>query len=287
MAGRVMAKQESRLSRTLDRMKHEVTLVLSPYGGRVFVENADLKRVDQSTIEFKCWFSPDLFGLDVTIGSEEHPRVTHYEDEEADGGEDKSVERETGWRLGDVPVMLTLYRVDEAWLQQSAANNDGSPVLGRFDYYTPANTSSGVVNDKRPTVEAWTCLGADNFALVRERLLDFKKYDFQIGLNVAFPQGTVESHGLLGRSIKWDGESELPVLSASIIWKKEDWSSDFHRKEQLFEKKPSKAELPYDPPREHIEVMDATRRIETALGRLVTPLWLAVGALIVMALFRR
>lgn len=282
-----MAEQESRLSETLDRMKHEVTLKLSPYGGRVFVENADLKRVDQSTIELKCWFSPDLFGLNVTIGSEEHPRVTHYEDEEEGQEDGKPVELDTGWRLGDVPVMLTLYRVDETWLQESAAKNDGAPVLGRLHYYPRINTSDGVVNDKRPTVTAWTCLGADNFALVRERLLDFKKYDFQIGLNVAFPQGTVESHEFMGRSIKWDGEGELPVLSASIVWQKEDWSSDFHRKERLFEKEPAKAELPYDPPREHIEVMDATRRIETALGRLVTPLWLAVGALIVMAFLRR
>lgn len=67
-----MAKEQSRLSQTLDRMKHEVTLRLWPYGGRVFVENADLKCVDQSTIELKCWFSPDLFGVNVTIGSEEH-----------------------------------------------------------------------------------------------------------------------------------------------------------------------------------------------------------------------
>lgn len=282
-----MAEEDKRLSQTLDEMNRDVTLKLVPYGGRVFVNNADINRVDECSIELKCWFSPAAFSLNVTIGEEEHSRVTHYSDEDEGEQESSQAEQDIGWQLGDVPIMLTLYRVDEKWLNESAEKNNGSPVLGRLHYYPRINTADGVVKDKRPTVTAWTCLGADNFALIRSRLIDFKKYDFEIGLSVVFPHGTVESQGFIGKRIKWNGEGELPVKSASIVWRKEDWSSDFHRKERMFDDKPQEAELPFDPPREHIEVMDATRRIEAALGRLVTPIWLAVAALIVLAFLRR
>ena len=276
-----MAGEHSALGQTLDRMLHEVSLKLTPEGGRIFVDNADLDRVDQCSIELKCWFSPELFSLDVTIGSEEHPRVKLFEDDEEDTS--KEVETEVGWRLSDVPVMLTLHRVDEAWLKGRAEKNDGSPVLGHFHYYPRVNTADGVIRDKRPTVTAWMALGADNFALVRSRLLDFKRFDFEIGLTIAFPQGTVDRHELMGRSVRWDGEGTLPVKSGSIVWRKEDWSPDWHRKERLIEKPQPKAELPYDPPREHLEAMEVSRRIEAALSKLSTPLWIAVAALVAMA----
>lgn len=280
-----MAEDQSALGQTLDRMLHEVSLKLTPEGGRVFVDNADSNRLDQCHLELKCWFSPELFSLTVTIGDEEHPRVKLFEDdEEEDNG--KEVETETGWRLSDVPVMLTLYRVDEAWLQDSADKNDGSPVLGHFHYYPRVNTADGRINDTRPSVEAWMALGPDNFALVRSRLLDFKRFDFEIGLTVAFPQGTVDRHEIMGRSVKWDGEGTLPVKSGAIVWRKEDWSPDWHRKERLIEKKQPKAELPYDPPREHLETLEVSRRIEAALGKLTTPLWIAAGALVILIVSR-
>ncbi len=275
--------EKSALSSTLDRMKHEVSLTLTPYGGRVFVEHSDTDRVDHSHIELKCWFSPQLFGLNVTIGDEVHPRVGFYDDEgDEEGNEETEVETETGWCLSDVPIMLAIYRVDSNWLSESAERNEGSPVLGHFNYYPRVNTSDGVVNDKRPTITAWMGLGAENFALIRQRLLDFKRYDFEIGLTVTFPYGSVESHEFLGRNVSWDGKETLLVKSGVIVWRKEDWSSDYHRKERLVEKKQVKAELPYDPPREHLEVVAASGRVENALARLNTPLWIAAGALVVL-----
>lgn len=282
-----MAEQQTGLEQTLERMKHEVMLKLTPEGGRVMVDSADLDRVDQCRLEIKCWYSPELFSADVTIGSEEHSRVKRYEDEDEDGDEDdqesKPVEMETGWRLGDFPVMLTIYRVDETWLRGSADKNGGKPVLGHFIYY-PRKKDVSANRDKRPTATAWMAFGADNFELVRSRLLDFKRYDFEIGLTVAFPQGSVESHDIMGQHVKWDGEGTLAVLGGVVVWRREDWSPDYYRKERLFEKKTPQAELPYDPPREHLESMEFSRRIVGALGSLTTPLWITVGLLGVLAI---
>lgn len=279
--------EEGAFGSAIERMMHEVALKLTPYGGRVFVEHADFARLDHCQLEIKCWVSPELFGMGVTIGDEVHTHVKQYKDEDQGREESEEVEMESGWRLSDVPVMLTFYRVDDAWLRKSADEHGGKPLLGQLNYYPRINTDDGVVNDKRPTITAWMSLGPDNFELVRQRLLDFKKFDFEIGLTVEFPKGSVINEGFIGRTIKWDGAEMLPVKSGAIVWRKEDWSADFHRREYLVEKEQPKAEAPYDPPREHLELLSASQRIEGAVAKLLTPLWLLAAAVIAYIIFRR
>ena len=98
---------------------------------------------------------------------------------------------------------------------------------------------------------------------MRDRMLAFEKYDFSIGLEVLFPQGTVESNWV-ARNVRWDGNGPLRVTGATIVWKREERSSDYRRKER-FDPKPE-ADAVYSPPSEHVELLGATQRIETAVS---------------------
>jgi hypothetical protein len=271
----------------LDTMVRTVTLEFTVQGGRVFAHNAEPGKLDRQTIELKCethgsW----LFGDDeVMIGSDKHPVPQLFED----GGEDdeeegKSIDEEEGWRLGAISTMVSLYEVDEAWLLDSAGRNEGRPILGQFEYHEPIRTADGVVNEKWPKAFAWVGIGSDTFRLIRDRLLTFEKYDFSVGLEVLFPEEAVESNWV-GRNVKWDGKGQLRITGATIVWKRNDWSPDYRRKERLVPE--PKPDLPYDPSREHIEVLEATKRLEGAVSRLATPMWLAAGAIIAFLIFRR
>ena len=265
-------------------MARNVELELSPSGGRVFVSSASPERLDGTSIELKCSWSSfaTLFSLHITIGEEKH-LVPLLDDEEED---DREREEEIGWRLTNCPIMLTLYPVDEKWFSESAARNDGEPILGRLNYYPPVKTSDGVVNDDRPTVTAWVGIGRDNFNLVREQMLSNEKPTFNIGLSVDFPEGSVEQK-TLGRSIQWDGKGQLPVTGATIVWRNNDWSADFDTRKSQRRMERRKAELlPPDPPIEHTQTLNAITRLESAVNKLTTPIWLAAAAAIA-ALFLR
>ena len=54
---------------------------------------------------------------------------------------------------------------------------------------------------------------------MRDRMLAFEKYDFSIGLEVLFPQGTEESNWV-ARNVRWDGNGPLRVTGATIVWKR-------------------------------------------------------------------
>lgn len=126
---------------------------------------------------------------------------------------------------------------------------------------------------KRPTVTAWVPLGSDNFRLLRERLLTDKQFDISVSVTIQFPKGSVKSEAL-GKSVQWDGKGALPITNAVVVWKRHDWSADFDHKPQGL-----RHPEPYEPPREHVEILAATSRVEAGIAKLTTPLWLAVAAL--------
>jgi hypothetical protein len=271
---------ESELSKTLDLLERNASLEFRVLGGRVFAHHAQTDNLDRQTIELKCEQSGSfLTGATVIIGDEHHERVSLFADDDEDRGDGKPVEMEDGWQLNNIATILNIYQVDADWLAESAVKHEGNALIGRFEYFPRIKTDDGVVNDKRPSVSAWIGVGPDTFALLRQRMLDFKKYDFAIALEVLFPEGSVE-RGFMGRTIRWDGAMPLDVEAARIVWTKEDWSPDFHPKERLAPK--PRADAPYDPPREHIELLSRIERLERQTQKLSAPMWTAAVLLLAL-----
>lgn len=267
---------DDELENFLEQEVRKVSITLRPSGGRVFANHAEPNGIDRCSIELKCWWSPSLmamFDSGIRIGEDKHKPLTWDDDGQQVMDED-SKEEEIGWSLIDCPIMVSIYRTDEVQLAEGAAKNDGEPILGRLAYYAPIQSSDGVVNDKRPTVTVWVGFGPKNFALLQERLLEKEEPDFDLGIGVAFPKGTVES-GWVGKKVNWDGKDVLPVTSAVIVWKRADWDSDADRFRPVRRRAQPEE---YEPPREHIELMDAVKRLEANIVKLATPLWIATIA---------
>lgn len=277
---------ERALGKMLDLMERTVSLEFRVLGGRVFAHHAEADRLDRQTIELKCEQSDSfLTGSSVIIGDEHHERVSLFAEDDEDRDESKPVEMEDGWQLNQIATMLNIHEVDAHWIVESATKHDGKPLVGRFQYFPRINTDDGVVNDKRPSASAWIGVGPETFQLLRERMLDFKKWEFAVAIDVLFPEGTVES-GFMGRTVRWDGSKPLDVQSARIVWTKEDWSRDFHAKERLALK--PKADAAYDPPREHLELVSRIERLESQIQKLATPMWtVAVLLLVLIFLMKR
>jgi hypothetical protein len=271
---------ESELSKTLDLLERSVSIKFRVLGGRVFAHHAQADNLDRQTIELKCEQSESfLSGASVIIGDEHHPRVTMFADDDDDQDKKEPVDMENGWRLTQIATILTVYQVDAGRIAESAGKHDGKALAGRFEYFPRIRTDDGVVNDGRPSVSAWIGVGSETFRLLRERVLDFKKWDFDIALEVLFPEGAIE-RSFMGRVVRWDGTKPLNVESARIVWTKEDWAPDFHSKEGLGPK--PQADLPYDPPREHLELFGRIERLEQHIQKLATPMWAVVFLLIIL-----
>jgi hypothetical protein len=268
----------------IQQMTREVTLKLSAHGGRVFMQSADADDLERCTIELKCSWSPGLIAMlhqSIRIGDENH-KPFKWDDDDVEVI-DEEAEDEMGWGLYDCGIMLSVYRVDEKWLADSAAKNDDKPILGRLNYNPPIQTSDGVVNDQRPSVTAWVGLGHENFRLLRDRLLATDKPDFDLDIAVEFPRGTVES-GWVKKTITWDGKGSLPVTNATLVWLRADWNSESARERRV----PRHREPVHrEPPPEHGELLRAMKKLEAAVVKLATPLWIAVGAAIVAAWLAR
>lgn len=268
-----------RVSEMLGLLERDASLEFRVLGGRVFAHHAQADNLDRQTIELKCEQSGSfLAGSTVIIGNERHERVGLFaDDEEREDGQ--PVETEDGWQLNNIATILNIYRLNADLIAESAAEHEGDALIGRFEYFPRIKTDDGVVNDERPSVSAWIGVGPETFALLRQRMLDFKKYDFAIALEVRFPEGSVE-RGFMGRMIRWDGAMPLDVQAAHIVWTKEDWSPAFHGKERLATK--PRADAPYDPPREHLELLNRIERLENQIQKLSAPMWTA--AFLVLAL---
>ena len=268
----------------IEKMTREMRLPLDVEGGRVFAHHADADATERCTIELKCSWSPGLlagFDTHIRIGDDKHKPLS-WDD---DGVQivDTEAEEVVGCDLLECPIMLSLYRVDDKWITESAANNEGKPILGRFDYHAPIQTSDGVVNEKRPVITAWAGFGHDNFELLRARLLATENPDFDLGLDVEFPRGTVDA-GWVSTKIEWDGKDSIPVLDAVIVWKCGDWDSKTDRLREVFrEREPE----PYNPPREHVALLHAVNKLEAAIAKLAVPVWLAAAAAVLAAIAAR
>lgn len=277
---------DAELADLIGAMARHVELELRPVGGRIFVDNATLEHIDSSKIELKCFWSgglASLFSLSIVIGDQKHMMPLIDED-----AEDENVERheEIGWRLGDCPIMLTLHPIDAKWLTESADRNDGKPILGQLYYHPPVNTDDGVVNEKRPTVTAWVGLGRDNFNVIRDSLVTKDAPQFQVGLSLDFPPEAIEQ-GDFRRKIRWDGKGALPVTGAVVVWKNNDWSADFDT--QMHERKMLSRRHNIEPPEprlEHQQTLDALSRVESAMAKLSTPIWIAAAAAIASLILR-
>lgn len=267
-----------------DKLTRNVSLPLRAVGGRVFVQNAQGDNTDLCTIEIKCWWSPSLlemFDTDIRIGDDKH-KPLKWDD---DGLQviDEDGEEEVGWSLLDCPIMLTLYRVDEEWLAESATKTDGKLILGRLNYYAPIQTADGVFSKKRPAITAWVGVGNGNFALLGDRLINTETPDFDLGISVNFPSGTVVT-SWVDKKVNWDGKGPLFVSDATIVWKRGDWDSDADRQRHVSRKlEPEQHDLS----RDDIELLGAVNRLEGAVVKLATPLWLALGAVIIAAILSR
>lgn len=269
----------------LDTILRTIMLEFTPLGGRVFAHHAEPGKLDRQTIELKCdatssWLST---GGQVVIGTEKHPALQRFEDE-ADRSDGKdAVREEEGWRLSTIPTMISVYEMTDKLLIGASNDKKGSKIIGDFSYNERIQTSDGVVNEKWPTVHAWIGVGPDTFLLLRDSLLQFQRFDFSLGLEVCFPPDAVEP-SWIGRRVKWDGKERLNVMSAVIVWKREDWSSDYMEKRRIGPER--EVVQPYEAPREHVEVMNAVRRIEGAVARLAVPVWIAAGAIVGFLIFR-
>jgi hypothetical protein len=181
----------------IQKMCREMMLPLRVTGGRIFAENASPDRLDRSVIELKCWWSPGfLASLDtsVLIGDQKHKPLKWGED----GIEtpDEEADDVVGWDLHDCAIMLTIYRTEDGWLADNKDRPKDDAIMGFFNYSPPLKSDDGVVNDERPTVHAWIALGPHNFNLLRDRVIATDELDFEVGLEVQFPRGTVDTGGI-------------------------------------------------------------------------------------------
>lgn len=276
-------------SGTLDDLIRDVTQAFYVRGGRVFAHEAEPGKLDKQTIELKCEAEgdfPGLFGTNIVIGTDKHPRANIVGDDDNEANEtqaDRPVEEEEGWRLETIPTMVSIYAVDEAWITESAGRNDGEAVRGLLNYHEPVVTNDGMAKNNRPMVTAWVAVGPDTFRLLRDHLLTFKECDFSLGLDLRFPRGIIESRWM-GRTVKWDGKGQIPITGMTIVWKREDWSADFRCRK----KRSAPATEPvYEPSREQRDILDASARVEAAVSKLLLPLWLIAGAVLAFLIFRR
>ena len=267
----------------LDTMLHEVTLNLSPCGGRVFVRSASTNNLNSSSVELKCWWQRpsdlDLFHQrSITIGDEKHRLAPFVEDDETP--ETDWVEQ-VGWRLDQCPIMLDFYEVTDAWLADSAERNGGEALKGQLSYYAPVDADE-FGKDARPTVTVWVPVGNDNLKVLRDRILVGDALDISIGLTVQFPKGCVQRGDCgYGKTVQWDGEGALQVKDVVFVWKRHDWNADCDDKPETV------PEVEQDEPlQEHREIRATASRIEASVAKLVIPLWLAVAVLVWIAIFR-
>ena len=264
----------------IDKMGREKSLPLRVTGGRVLIANATSDALDSSTIELKCWWAQRRFAIydtSILIGDEQRKPFKW----DGDGVQipDEEAEDITGWSLSECPIMLAIYRVSDDWLSERADDR----VNGQFRYYGPIKTDDGVVNEERPTIQAWIALGSANFRLIEGRLIDNETPDFEIGLTDEFPRGTVDS-GMFDTKIHWDGTDSLPITRATIVWKCGDWNSDDPVSRQLDGwSEPEE----YEPSREHNELIASNTRIESMLAKLTLPVWLAAAAAALAAIASR
>lgn len=270
----------------IEKMCRDIWLSLDTLGGRVFVESASEDNIDRCTIELNCQWSSDwLSELYVRIGTEDHPptertrRSRRIEKAENDAPE-------AGWSLADCWLTISVYEFSEAQIAESAAKNAGKPILGRFKYYERVNSSDGVVSDVRPGVSAWIGLGPKNFHLLREQMLAGEKPDFDLGLRVGFPQGSVIT-GWVDTKVQWDGEASLPISEARFAWNRSKWNNDTDDEIGLNDQPVDDEPVEYDPPREHVELLQSANKLEAAIARLTLPVWLAAGAAIFAAIAAR
>lgn len=268
----------------IDKISRQQSLVLRVAGGRLLIENAQPDGVDRSKIELNCWWSPSLLGMmedRIRIGDARHKPITWDEDgfEVVDG----DAEDEIGWSLLDCPVELMIHRSEDGWLADNKARSKDDPIIGRFSYSAPIKTSDGVVNQERPTIHAWIALGPENFKFLRDRLTNTEVPDFDLGITVEFPRGTVET-GWVKSTVKWDGKEPLPVTGASFVWKRGEWDSDAPRERRWLRKSEPEEHVP---PREHVELLQSVSRLETAVTKLTTPVWIAAVAAVVAVFFIR
>lgn len=270
---------EAETSGFLDDMLHQVTLSLSISGGRVFVHSATQRNLNSSSVELKCWWQrPGAWNpfhqRSITIGDESHKLSPADEDDETP---EMDWEEQVGWRLEQCPIMLTFDEVDDAWLADSAERNGGEALKGQLSYHPPVDADE--FGKSRASVSVWVPLGQDNFQLLRDRVLEGDQFEMSVGLTVQFPKGCVKSgdHGY-GKSVQWDGKDALPIKDAVVVWTAHDWNSDYDHKDEG-QREPE----PYVPPQEHVEILAATSRIEAAVAKLVTPLWLAIAVLVWIA----
>jgi hypothetical protein len=262
--------------------RRKVSIQFRVDGGRLFTRNAELTNLDPLSIELRCTAIDRHFDDDVIFGTDSHPVHSPFEALDSDGDESKPVKQEVGWSLHSIPTTIMVVQVDEAKISKSAEENDGEPIFGKFWFHAPVQTSDGVVNEKWATAHAWVGVGPETFRLVRDQLLRFEQDDFAIGLGIMFPEGTVDRNWV-GSVVKWDGKGILPVTGVGIVWQRGHWSSDKLLPPPVTQQS---ERLNDQPSREHIELLDASRRIEAAVSRLLAPLWLAAAALLVFIAFR-
>jgi hypothetical protein len=265
----------------IQRRTRTLRLALDVKGGRVFTHNADVENIDRCTIELKCTWSPSFLTLSDTsilIGNQQHKPLKW--DEDGLQVIDKEAESVTGWSLIDCPILLSLSPVDESWLNKRSAEGEDQPLIGSFRYHAPIQTSDGVVNETRPLITAWFGVGIENFKLIRSRLFDTDSYDFDIGLDVEFPRGTVE-RGWTKTKVEWDGKDALPIARAVVVWKLGDWDSKADRVREISRKPEPSDDIPS---REHLILLQSINRLEAAIVKLATPTWLVAAAAVVGAI---
>ncbi|GFE72380.1 hypothetical protein [Novosphingobium sp. TCA1] len=270
-----MSEAGSRLS----DLERSVGLPLRVLGGRVFLETPTSDNLNGSAVELKCSLTgfTELFHTSIVIGDEKHLALPLF-----NGDEEQDREEEVGWRLSSCAIMVSFRPIDEAALAEMAEKNDGKPIVGRLNYWKPINSGDGVVNDKWPTVTIWVGVGRDNFALLSDAVRRNDLRGVEVGLSIEFPEGSVTSR-MVGRKISWNGEGQLPVTSAGIVWKSGDWSSET---DSFQLSKPEKRRIEREPSPEHIETMRGINGVREVLNKLMTPVWIAAIAAAVSIFLR-
>lgn len=230
-------------------------LALKPNQWKAFFNSVMPSALNSNSIEIQCrWLCG--WNDNITMGEEELSKLT---------------------------ITLQIARADQAWLDKTLADQGivldekgysrKRPWIGRLNYWKPLDSGDGVVKDDQGSVTGWVAYGPETYDRIFAGLMSGDRH-MRLGITVRFNE---RGGSEMVPAYHWDGNGQLDIVEGNIVVFSEDPEPTEEEEEDLFAIEQADRGQ---------EMLAATKRVEVALMRLSVPLWIAVGVLILLLVFR-
>lgn len=250
----------------LNDMDRTVTLDLKVRDGAVRAHNPDREKLDRQAIELECSSIRNRLDDDrIIIGNDVH--------QNPDQGDDRK--RDRRWRMDKLDFNIGVTQIDEDWLTNVADLNDGATHVGVLDFSDPQLLGGSA------QMVGWVVVGPDTFQLIRDQLLAATQCDFYLCITLEFPRESAERN-TSGRRIKWNGKGGLKIRGATAVWKLQSQSEDHSQDDR----EPIDLDHRQDIADGTSSFQQAVTRIESSISKVTIAIWLLVGAVVGVTLFK-